>query len=266
MGSAGKVRHREGWQMEAVTTCLVGCGVELEPMARWAPYRTCPTCGSGFYAPPPAPTYWGTGVRPSEQQDQRWTERARQWEPVVGRGPGRVLDVGCGFGHFVRWAAGAAGRPGASTPTAGRGQQTVADPSRVVGDLDDAPGPVRRDHAAGTCSSTPRTRWRSPGRSARGSRPAAGLVVCSPDFEALQLRWWWLRRSPPEVQGVRASPRARHAVHPQGPRTRAPAGRVRHGDPGRAAAESAGRPGLDLLASRIPRLRTGLFVEARNTF
>jgi SAM-dependent methyltransferase len=249
--------------MEAVTTCLVGCGAALEPMARWAPYRTCPACGSGFYAPPPAPTYWGAGVRPSEQQDQRWTERARQWQPVVGTGPGRVLDVGCGFGHFVRWAAGAGWDAWGYDPDDWSRQQTVADPSRVVGDLDDAPGRFDvitlwdvLEHAEDPVAFAASLR----SRLATGGR----LVVCSPDFEALQLRWWWLRRSP---QRFRAFVRPHEHVTQFTPRgLEAALGRAGFASVTRVEPPLSRRgvPGLDLLASRVPRLRTGLFVEARN--
>src|SRR5919112_2231454 len=128
-------------RIDAVTTCLLGCDEELEPMARWAPYRACPTCGSGFFAPPPLDTYWGEGVLPSDRQDRLWTERSRQWAPVVGPGPGRVLDVGCGFGHFVRWAEDAGWDAWGYEPDQWSRDHAVCDSSQVVPTLADAPGP-----------------------------------------------------------------------------------------------------------------------------
>jgi SAM-dependent methyltransferase len=231
-------------------------------MARWAPYRACPTCGSGFFAPPPLDTYWGEGVLPSDRQDRLWTERSRQWAPVVGPGPGRVLDVGCGFGHFVRWAEDAGWDAWGYEPDQWSRDHAVCDSSQVVPTLADAPGPFDvitmwdvLEH-----SEDPLAFVRElAGHLAPGGR----LVVCSPNFEALQRRWWWLRRSPDRFMALvrphehvtqftasglalvleRAGYASVSRVHP--PLSR------------------RGAPGLDHLVRRVPWLRTGLFVEAR---
>lgn len=73
-------------------------------MGRWAPYRTCRSCGTGFWIPPQKSYYWGQGVDPSDQQHRIWSGRHDLWINTAGPGPGRLLDIGCGFGHFVAWA------------------------------------------------------------------------------------------------------------------------------------------------------------------
>jgi SAM-dependent methyltransferase len=178
-----------------ITTCLLGCEQQLEPMYRWAPYRVCPACGAGFFAPPPRDDYWANGTAPSAEQHERWTERSRQWAPSVGSRPQRVLDVGCGFGHFVRWGCARGWDAWGFEPDEWAREQSVAPPERVRADLDSLPHDFELitmwdvlEHAD------------DPVEFARTLAchlaPGGRIVVCSPNFEALQLRWWWLRRSP----------------------------------------------------------------------
>ena len=178
-----------------ITTCLLGCERELDPMCRWAPYRVCPACGSGFFAPPPRDEYWSSGKAPSAAQDARWTERSRQWAPVVGAQPRRALDVGCGFGHFVRWACERGWDAWGFEPDEWARGQSVAPPERVVDDLDGLPLDFELitmwdvlEHAEDPVGFARML--------ARRLAPGGRVLVCSPNFEALQLRWWWLRRSP----------------------------------------------------------------------
>jgi SAM-dependent methyltransferase len=245
-----------------ITTCRLGCGAELEAMARFAPYRVCPQCGSGFFAPPPKAAYWTPGHAPSAAQQERWTERARQWAPVVGAGPGRVLDVGCGFGHFVRWAALAGWDAWGYDPDDWSRSLSVAAEGRIVASLDDLSGPFDvitmwdvLEHV-----SEPVELARSV---AELLTPDGRIVICSPNFDALRWRWWWLRREPN---------RFRVAVKPDEHIVQfTPAGLER-------ALEQAGYreitrvhpplsrtsvPGLNPLVRRLPWLRSGLFVAAR---
>jgi SAM-dependent methyltransferase len=172
--------------------CPVGCGVALEPMGRWAPYRTCPQCGVGFWRPPTADAYWGQGVEPSEAQHRFWSGRTEQWEAVVGKGPGRLLDVGCGFGHFVKWAQEAGWDAWGYDNDVWAAEHTQA-PGRVISELTAVEPPFdvitlwdTLEHVAKPINLllTLRTMMATRGK----------IVICSPNFDALKLRWPYLRR------------------------------------------------------------------------
>jgi SAM-dependent methyltransferase len=245
-----------------VTTCLLGCDRELAPMARWAPYRVCPSCGSGFFVPPPLDEYWAAGTEPSEAQDQRWSERSRQWAPVVGRGPGRALDIGCGFGHYVRWAREAGWDAWGYEPDDWARHRTVADPARIVAALDQLDGEFDvvtmwdvLEHSL------------EPVESARTLEkllaPGGRLVVCSPNFEALQRRWWWLRLHPEHFTAFVRPHEHVTQFTPLGLElalTRAGYVDIARVQP---PLSRAGVPGLDTVARHVPWLRQGLFVVAR---
>lgn len=74
-------------------TCPAGCDAELQQMGRWAPYLTCPACGTGTTRTVEQPMYWGQQVEPSAAQLAFWGGRQRQWEATVGRSvaPGRII-------------------------------------------------------------------------------------------------------------------------------------------------------------------------------
>ena len=230
-------------------------------MYRWAPYRVCPACGSGFFAPPPRNEYWSNGNAPSAAQDARWSERSRQWAPIVGAQPRRALDVGCGFGHFVRWACARGWDAWGFEPDAWARGQSVAPPERVVDELDGLPRDFQlitmwdvlehaEDPVGFACTLASRL------------APGGRILVCSPNFEALQLRWWWLRRSPQHFKAF---------VRPHEHVTQFTAAglalalrRAGYHDVTRLHPPLSRRAfvGADAIVRRMTCLRTGLFVEA----
>ena len=204
-------------------------------------------------------SHWGHGQEPTAAQHEAWSGRAHQWSALVGRGPGRLVDVGCGFGHFVAWASSNGWDATGVEPDDWARQRTVA-AGRVVASLEQAG--VDADVV---------TAWdvfehmEDPiafGLELRPLlRPGGRLFVCSPDFVAVRLRWHLARRDderffelvrPDEhaVQFTRAGlvatlQRAGYvdvrSIHPPLARRR---GRL---------AEAAGR---------VPGVRRGLFVVA----
>ena len=229
-------------------------------MGRWAPYSTCATCGTGFFDHQLADTFWGQGAEPSPAQEAEWGGRDDQRLALVGHGPGRLLDVGCGFGHFVRWATdhgwdawGADFDPWARERTVvpGRVRADVSefdDPFDVVtlwDVLEHVCNPI--DFAAGLR-----------GRLVSGGR----LLVGSPNFDALKLRWPLLRRDParfhdlvrPEEHVVQFTEAGLMMAL-----ERAGYGRARALRPPMARRSGAA---LNRLVRRFPQLRRGLFVEA----
>jgi SAM-dependent methyltransferase len=248
--------------IEPITTCLLGCGEELEPMSRWAPYRVCPTCRSGFFAPPQIVEYWAPGSAPSPEQHVRWTERSRQWTPVVGRGRGRVLDIGCGFGHFVRWASGMGWDAWGYDPDDWSRSQTVAPPGRIVARLDELTGEfdviTMWDVLEHSFDPVDLARSLS-----RRLAPDGRIVICSPNFEALQRRWWWLRLAPDRFMAYVRPHEHVTQFTPSG--LTMTLGRAGYRDVTRLhpPLSRRGVPGLDAVVRRFPWLRTGLFVAAR---
>jgi SAM-dependent methyltransferase len=246
-----------------ITTCLLGCDRQLEPMARWAPYRVCAACGSGFFAPPPRDEYWSSGTAPSAEQHQRWSERSRQWAPVVGAHPGRVLDVGCGFGHFVRWAEDRGWDAWGYEPDGWARGQSVCSPQRVRSDLEALPSDFDLvtmwdvlEHDADPVGLARSLQSRL--------RPGGRIAVCSPNFEALQRRWWWLRRSPDRFM---AYVRPHEHVTQFTPDGLAVAlARAGYHDVTREHPPLSRRAfvGADALVRRFTWLRSGLFVTARH--
>jgi hypothetical protein len=111
-----------------------------------------------------------------------------------------LLDVGAGFGHFVRWALKNCWDAWGSEPDPWARQRSVA-AGRVVADLDDIRPPFdvitlwdvleHSTNPVGLASSL-RPLLRSGGR----------IVVDSPNFAAMKLRWWWLRRDPQRFRAV----------------------------------------------------------------
>ena len=160
-------------------------------MGRWAPYATCPACGTGFFDHQLADTFWGQGAEPSLAQEAEWSARHRQREFLVGDGPGRLLDVGCGFGHFVRWAVDHGWDAFGTDFDAWARERTVV------------PGRVRAHHDELDGVFDVVTLWdvlehvRNPIEFAAGLRhrlrPGGRLIVGSPNFAALKARWPLLR-------------------------------------------------------------------------
>ena len=237
--------------------CPCGCAEPLRPPGLWAPYATCRTCGSGVTAPSRVSTHWTPGQEPSADQHAIWGGRGAQWAYAVGPGPGRVIDVGCGFGHFLLWASERGWDAVGVEPDAWARERTVA-PGRVVADLADAGADADLltlwdvlEHVADPIAMATSLRALL--------RPGGRLLVCSPDFRAVKLRWPLARRDPqrfhalvrPDEHAVQFTPRGLAltlsragyapvtALHP--PLSR------------RAGALAA-------LAGHIPGLRRGLFV------
>jgi 2-polyprenyl-3-methyl-5-hydroxy-6-metoxy-1,4-benzoquinol methylase len=162
-------------------------------MGRWAPYRVCPSCGTGSIDVV-GEEYWTPGARPSEEQHQFWGGRVAQWEATIGRPDrGRVLvDIGCAFGHFVAWANDAGWDAWGVEPSEWAREQSVADKSRIVSSLDEIPGAVDQftlwdvlehvDDPVGFLRSL-----------AARSSTGGSILVSSPNFAALKVRWPWLR-------------------------------------------------------------------------
>ena len=182
--------------------CPVGCEGDLEPMGRWAPYQTCRHCGSAVQQLAPPSAYWGPDVEPSAEQHAFWAGRDAQRMDTIGRGPGRLLDVGCGFGHFVRWAGDhgwdawgvEADEWGAKrTETAGRVFRSIDDvqhlaPFDVVTMWDVLEHVV---HPLGLLD-----RLRSI------LAPRGRLLVVTPNFASMKLRWSFYRHRPDRFAAV----------------------------------------------------------------
>jgi 2-polyprenyl-3-methyl-5-hydroxy-6-metoxy-1,4-benzoquinol methylase len=139
-------------------------------------------------------SYWRAHDEPSPEQHAIWSARQAQREATIGRGPGRVLDVGCGFGHFVRWALDNGWDAWGWDSDPWAVESTVV-PGRVVVSRDELDPPFDvvtlwdvLEHV------TDPVAFASSLRDLLG--PGGRLFVCSPNFEALRLRWWWLRRDP----------------------------------------------------------------------
>lgn len=185
---------------DSTSMCPVGCGAELEPMARWAPYRVCPLCGTGSFTPIEKEEYWGAGVEPSAAQHAFWGGRTKQWEATVGPGAGRLLDIGCGFGHFVKWANDN-GWDAWGYDTDEWAIQRSEAPGRIVSVLtgiaerfdlltmwdvlEHGPDPI--DFAA---SLKPLL------------RPGGRILVGCPDFDSLKLRWEYYRLRPDQFTAM----------------------------------------------------------------
>ncbi len=237
------------------------CGSDdLRPPGRWAPYWTCAECGSGITVlRSDEDHYWTGGVEPSSEQHAFWGGRDRQWTSLIGTGPGRLLDVGAGFGHFVRWALDHGWDAWGCEPDPWARERSVA-AGRVVADLDDIRPPFDvitlwdvLEHSADPVplASSLRPLLRSGGR----------IVVDSPNFAAMKLRWWWLRRDPQRFRDVirpheHVTQFSEAGVH----RTLARAGFTELTTLHPPLSHGESRL-LDTLVRLVPALRQGLFVR-----
>ena len=220
-------------------------------MARWAPYRTCPACGSGFFAPPPLPTYWAAGTAP-----------VRATGPALDRtgtpvGTGRGHGPGPGARRRMRLRALRAlggprrlGRLGLRPRrlVAGTGRRRSR-PDRV--DPRRRAGRVRRDHDVGRARARrgPARAYASELRSRLAPERAAGRVL--PQLRGPPTPVALAAPVPAAVHGLRPAPRARHPVHPRRSRPHARARRASPRSPGstrrsaargsRASTRSCGR-------------------------
>lgn len=240
--------------------CPVGCDVELEPMGRWAPYRTCSVCGTGFWRPAKQPAYWGQRVEPSAEQQASWAGRDEQREATVGPGPGRLLDVGCGFGHFINWARDHGWDAWGCDSDPWALERSVA-PDRTVSRPEDAGPPFDMitlwdvlEHIGEPVEFLSRLRPLL--------RPRARLVAGSPNFAAMKLRWPVLRHFPerfntlirPEEHTIQFTERGiQLALEHAGFE------RIEFLHPPLATRTN---PMLDLAVRLVPQLRKGLFVRA----
>jgi SAM-dependent methyltransferase len=184
---------------DTVPTCPCG-STDLRPPGRWAPYHTCRVCGTGVTQPVEGAHFWTYGVEPSAEQHAFWSGRDRQWEALVGPGSGRLLDFGCGVGHFVRWGLDRGWDAWGCDIDPWARERSVA-PDRIVSDPRDLDYPFdlvtlwdvleHTSDPVGLASSLRPL-----------LRPGARIVVDSPNFAAMKLRWWWLRRNPQRFYDV----------------------------------------------------------------
>jgi SAM-dependent methyltransferase len=229
-------------------------------MGRWAPYATCPTCGTGFFPHALGETFWGQGHEPDAEQEAEWGGRDAQRAALLGPGRGRVLDVGCGFGHFVRWAGEHGWDAWGVDFDPWARERTVA-PGRVHADVAEFGEPFDvvtlwdvLEHVADPIAFA---------ASVRGClRPGGRVLAGSPNFDALKLRWPFLRRDPdrfrelvrPEEHVVQFTEAGLSLAL-----ERAGYGRPR---PLRPPLARRSRTAENWMARRFPQLRRGLFVEA----
>ena len=162
-------------------------------MGRWAPYRLCRSCGSATLATAPsADPHWTTDVEPSSDQEAFWSGREAQWSAAIGdRGTGRLVDVGCGFGHFVAWAS-ARGWDAWGVDDDVWAQQRSKAPGRTVPTLADLEGQFDvatlwdvLEHVERPAAFLAELADRV--------RPGGRIFVGVPNFAALRLRWPLLR-------------------------------------------------------------------------
>jgi 2-polyprenyl-3-methyl-5-hydroxy-6-metoxy-1,4-benzoquinol methylase len=169
--------------------------------------------------------------------------------------------VGCGFGHFVRWAADASWDAFGCDADPWAVERSEA-PGRVVASLSDVKPPFDLvtlwdvlEHVAAPTSFAASLRPLI--------RPGGRLLVSSPNFAALQLRWAMLRRSDARFTAVLRPDEHVVQFTAQGLQCtleRAGYESVTLLDP------PLSRPlpsAVDWLVRRTGRVRRGLFVEAR---
>jgi SAM-dependent methyltransferase len=246
---------------DAGVVCHAGCPEPLEAMGRWAPYSICTSCGSASWIPPAADdVYWGQRVQPSAAQDAAWSGRDALRLATVGEGPGRLLDVGCGFGHFVRWAidhgwdAWSAEQDPWAREAAVVAERIVEDPFDLDGDFDTITLWDVLEHTTRPVELA--------GALLSRLRPGGRLFVCSPNFAAMKLRWPFLRYSPARFNDVvRPLEHATQFTEIGIVRTLERAGLV-GAHIVRPPLASRDRSVLNLLARRVPSLRRGLFASA----
>jgi SAM-dependent methyltransferase len=135
--------------------------------------------------------YWGVGVEPSAEQQADWAGRDPQRTALIGSGPGRLADIGCGFGHFVAWAR-AHEWDAYGFERDEWACERAALPGTVVASLDDLPGPFDvvtawevLEHVEEPIAFATRLR----GLLVPGGR----FVLSCPNFAAMKLRWEWMR-------------------------------------------------------------------------
>ena len=162
-------------------------------MGRWAPYRRCPACGSATLATTSSPDpHWTANVDPTPEQERFWSGRDAQWSALVGSSAGgRLVDVGCGFGHFVGWAT-AHGWDAWGVDDDGWARERTEVPGRIVASLDDLDGMFDvatlwdvLEHVEAPIAFLTDL--------GRRVKPGGRVVVGVPDFAALRWRWPLLR-------------------------------------------------------------------------
>jgi 2-polyprenyl-3-methyl-5-hydroxy-6-metoxy-1,4-benzoquinol methylase len=129
---------------------------------------------------------------PTTDQHAFWSGRDEQWTAIVGHRPGRLLDVGCGFGHFVHWAQAHGWDAWGCDADPWAREQTVA-PGQIVASPEAAPAPFDLITLWDVLEHVPEPMSLS--RSLRPLLRSGGrLVVGCPNFVSMQRRWPWLRR------------------------------------------------------------------------
>jgi SAM-dependent methyltransferase len=243
-----------------VTRCPVGCVGELEPEGRYAPYRVCRACGTASQPPPAIDAYWGQGIVPSSAQMETWAGRGRQWAALVGAEPGRLLDVGCGFGHFVAWAHERGWDAWGLEPDPWARESSVA-PGRIVGEMGELDEPFDLITMFDVLEHVPDPVAEAEALRAR-LRPGGRLLVGCPSFASLRLVWRFLARDQERfLRWVRPHEHVSQFTA-EGLRlvlVRAGFDRV---EPLRPPLATQSNPVLDTAARRLPRLRPGMYASA----
>lgn len=245
--------------------CPCGCDANLEPMFRYAPYRTCPTCGTGYYVPPElTANYYAPGVRPQEWEMAAFAGKTGQWTWLLNiagvEPPARILDVGSGWGHFVDWAVGSGYEAYGVEPEAWARDSSLQ-PDRIVPHIADAEAGNDvvtlfdvLEHAIEPLplAASALTRLKPGGR----------LIVGGPSFDAIKKKWWLYRRRPARFDSRVGPTKHVSQFTERGLRSllaRAGATHVERVHPPLAKGHSR----AIAAASRIPYLRDGMFLIAR---
>ena len=187
--------HRGARRRRAVSagSCPAGCALRLTAVGRWKPYSTCPACGTGSHVTSPEP-YWEEAGEPSPAQRAFWNSRQAQWRIVSRPAGARVLDVGCGLGYFVDWATRQGYDAVGVEPVPWAVENTVA-PGRVVSSLAETEGRFDVITLWDVLEHVPEPLGFLLDLVPRLG-PGGTVLVGSPDFLAIQLRWPYLVRSP----------------------------------------------------------------------
>ena len=182
-------------------TCPAGCAGLLRPMSRWAPNRLCAECGTGYYVPPELTQdferFWGDEGEPTQEQWEQWGGEDRQWswlmDAAAATTSDRVLDLGCGFGHFVDWAAKRGWDAWGTEPDSWARERSLVG-GRVAASLPEIPG-----HFDVVTAGDVLEHIVEPLQMVKAVLPRMSgggrILIGVPSFEGIQLRWPLLRRN-----------------------------------------------------------------------
>jgi SAM-dependent methyltransferase len=168
-------------------------------MGRFAPYRTCAQCGSGYFVPPEvSDTYYTPYMSPQGWQLAAFANKSQQWQSLLrsaGAGPaGRILDIGSGWGHFVDWSV-QAGYDAFGVETDDWAREKSLQPERIFAEIGAAPTDFDvvtmfdvLEHVIEPLPFAALAMARL--------KPGGRLVVGGPCFDVIARKWWLYRRDP----------------------------------------------------------------------